>query len=68
MKKFIFIIVLFFSTCVFAEGWEKIHDDIGIELYLSDGFEIISVNEFPREFSKSIAYTLVRPDELSEFV
>ena len=45
MRKLIFIIVLFFSTSVFALEWFETSDKFSLDLFVKQGYEIVDVKQ-----------------------
>ena len=45
MRKLIFIIVLFFSTNVFAQEWLGLPVEFSLELFVKRGYEIVDVTQ-----------------------
>tara|TARA_B100001057_G_scaffold43705_1_gene39077 strand:+ start:84 stop:359 length:276 start_codon:yes stop_codon:yes gene_type:complete len=63
MRKLIFIIVLFYSTSVFAETWVEVQPQFGLDFYQSQGYEVVDVKTFERtaDYTQFI-YTLTHPE------
>ena len=62
MRKLIFIIVLFFSTSVFAETWVKVQNQYGLDFYQSQGYEVVDVKSFKQNDFMKLVYTLTHPE------
>lgn len=61
MKKLLFIIILFFSTSVFAEIWVKMNESFGLDFYQSKGYEVVDVKAFNLSEVTTLVYTLTHP-------
>tara|TARA_B100001057_G_C22042552_1_gene641531 strand:+ start:156 stop:431 length:276 start_codon:yes stop_codon:yes gene_type:complete len=63
MRKLLFILVLFFSTSVFAETWVMEQDQYGLDFYQSQGYEVVDVKTIERKGNYlQFVYTLTHPE------
>ena len=61
MRKLIFIIVLFFSTSVFAQMWEYLPSS-DMNDYINKGFKIIDVQKGGSKEYPFFTYSLMHPN------
>ena len=62
MRKLLFIIILFFSTSVFAQIWEDLPSSFDMNYHINKGFEIIDVQKGGSKEYPFFTYSLMHPN------
>ena len=62
MRKLLIIIVLFYSTSLFAETWVRMNPSLGLDFYQSKGYKVVDVKTFDRNDFTTLVYTLTHPE------
>jgi len=62
MRKLLFVIILFFSTSVFAGVWEELPPSFDMSYHINTGFKIIHVQEGGSKLNSFFTYSLTHPD------